>query len=156
MSVLTGWATRWGIPPEALAELSGMLTPGGGMPPGQQSEEAVQVQVRLEAAQKGIVLFRNNVGVAVDKRGKPVRFGLANDSPALNAEVKSSDLIGLRPVVVAPDDVGRTMGQFVAREIKKVGWQYKGTGREPGQLNFITIVNAMGGDACFATGIGTL
>lgn len=146
MNELHTWAHRWGLPIEALQELPGVLTPATAMPVGEKSEEAVKARVRLEAAEKGILLFRNNVGVAFDSRGTPVRFGLANDSPAVNARIKSSDLIGLRP----------DTGQFIARETKKADWRYTGTGREPGQLNFLLIVQSKGGDACFAKGVGTL
>jgi len=97
-------------------------------------------------------LFRNNVGVLKDERGVPVRYGIANDSPAMNKRIKSSDLIGIRPVVIAPDMVGSTIGQFVAREVKKAGWKYKGTEHEKAQLAFGTLVIALGGDFKFWNG----
>ncbi|MEE8207128.1 MAG: hypothetical protein V3T82_09275 [Nitrospinaceae bacterium] len=146
MNELHIWAQRWGIPFEALGELPGILTPATSMPVGEKSEEAVKARVRLEASQKGILLWRNNVGVAQDPTGRVVRFGLANDSSKLNKEIKSADLIGLRP----------DTGQFIARETKRVDWSYRGSSPEKAQLKFLLIVQSKGGDACFAKGIGTL
>jgi hypothetical protein len=116
-------------------------------------ESAVQNAVRLEAAEKGIRLFRNNVGALFDNRGVPVRYGLANDTAALNAKLKSADLIGWRPVEVSP---GKIIAQFVSRECKRPGWQYKATDRERAQLAWAKLINATGGDAQFCTGVGTL
>lgn len=120
------------------------------------NESTIQALVRLEAAARGLALWRNNVGALPDPRGVPVRFGLANDSAAVNANVKSADLIGIRPVLITPDMVGRTIGQFLSREVKAPGWVYRGTARELAQLRWIEIVTAHGGDAAFCTGPGSL
>jgi len=85
-----------------------------------------------------------------------VRFGLGNESSALNARFKSSDLIGWRPVLITPDMVGKIIAQFMARECKYEGWTYHGSEREKAQKAFIDLVVAEGGDACFATGTGTI
>lgn len=116
------------------------------------NEATAQALVRLEAARRGWVLYRNNVGVLPDARGVPVRFGLANDSAAVNANVKSADLIGIRPVLITPDMVGKTIGQFVSREVKAPGWRFTGTERELAQLRWIELVLRYGGDASFCTG----
>jgi hypothetical protein len=152
------WAARWQIPLEAIAELqaiNGMNGTPGHVANG-KSEAFAQSQVMLEAAQKGLAVWRNNVGALKDETGRVVRYGLANDSSALNKVLKSSDLIGIRPVQIVPAHVGLTIGQFVAREIKAPGWHYSGTEREEAQLNFINYVNSRGGDAAFATGAGSL
>jgi hypothetical protein len=120
------------------------------------SEAYAQSQVRLEAPTKGVTLFRNNVGVLTDINGRPVRFGLANDSKQLNEVLKSSDLIGWRPVLITPEHVGRTLAQFVSRECKAPGWKYTGTDRERAQKAWLDLVAAAGGDSAFATGPGTL
>lgn len=156
--ILSAWAQRWGINPQAVAELRAILqcTPDGQVTEGLQSEAGVQAAVRLEASQRGLRLWRNNVGACVDERGNYVRYGLANESTRMNAAIKSSDLIGIRPVMVTPEMVGRVVGQFVAREIKAPGWVYKGTPREEAQLKFLQLVTSMGGDAAFANGKGTI
>jgi hypothetical protein len=90
------------------------------------------------------------------EEGKLVRYGLANDSKAVNEMIKSSDLIGIRPVLITPAHVGYTVGQFVAREVKAGAWMYRGTSHEQAQKRFLELVAGMGGDACFANGEGTL
>ena len=116
--------------------------PGAGASAG---ERQVLDAARVEAARSGGRLWRNNVGVAVDARGRVVRYGLCNDSKALNTQVKSSDLIGIQPVTIG----GVTVGQFVAREVKRPGWRYTGTPREVAQLNFLQLITALGGDGRF-------
>ena len=87
----------------------------------------------------GLMLWRNNSGVLPDQSGRPVRFGLGNDSPQSNKVIKSSDLIGLY------------MGRFIAIECKPKGWKYTGRDREVAQLNYINLVKKHGGIAMFAT-----
>jgi hypothetical protein len=126
------------------------------------SEAYVQSLVRLEAPGAGVRLWRNNVGVLVDKTGRPVRFGLANDTRKLNEELKSGDLIGWRRVLITPEMVGRTIAQIVSRECKPPGWTPAPPGpterwlHEEAQRRWAALINNDGGDACFATGEGTL
>jgi hypothetical protein len=154
------WALKWGVSMAALQDLARELgQDGAGSIPDDlrgDSEGAAQAAVRLEAAQKGVRLWRNNVGALVDERGVPVRYGLANESAAVNKVLKSADLIGIRPVVITPQHVGATIGQFVSREMKAPGWTYSGTEREEAQRRWALLVAACGGDAGFATGAGTL
>lgn len=154
------WAARHEVTLAALQELAGIFGMHGGhdLPPEVKgtSEAAVQAAVRLEAARKGVRLFRNNVGALVDSRGVPVRYGLANDSKQLNEVMKSADLIGWRPLLIEPQHVGTVVAQFVSREVKAVGWHYTGADREPAQLAWAQLVTAAGGDAAFCTGTGTL
>lgn len=119
-------------------------------------ETPVQTLIRLEATRKGLRLWRNNCGAVTTADGRFIRFGLANDSRAVNDKIKSSDLIGVRPVTITPDMVGKKFGQFVAREVKRSDWKYTGTKREKAQLNFINLINSMGGDAAFCNGEGSL
>lgn len=173
-TTLHQWAADWGLPAAALDDLRrrvlGDLTPNnignrsaivenseGKLLEVRSLETVVQDAVRVEAAERGVLLMRNNVGAVRTATGF-VRFGLANDSEAMNRVNKSSDLIGIRPVLITPAHVGCTLGQFVAREVKRAGWRF-GDGdkqRETAQLNFITAVQAYGGDACFASGKGTI
>tara|TARA_R110000851_G_scaffold9579_3_gene35566 strand:- start:8696 stop:9115 length:420 start_codon:yes stop_codon:yes gene_type:complete len=115
------------------------------------SEAGSQQRARLEAAQRGEVLWRNNVGACEDNRGNHIRYGLANESKQMNSKVKSSDLIGITPVVVVPEMVGHKIGVFTAREVKKPGWKFAGTPREIAQSKFGEIVLAHGGDFKFIT-----
>jgi len=157
--ILSAWATRWGVSPEALADLQAQLVALTPTPPEQlgESEAAVQTRVRLEASSKGLLLWRNNVGVLFDERGVPVRFGLCNESKQMNERVKSSDLVGVRPLLIEPWHVGHTVGQFVAREVKHASWRWgEDPKREGAQLKFLELVAALGGDAAFTTGVGTL
>lgn len=161
MNNLHEWARRWKVPLEMFRDLQ--MTLGtytvplpADAPEAGKSEAWAQSAVRLEASEKGVKLFRNNVGVLEDKTGRPVRYGLGNDSPKMNEVIKSADLIGVRPVVILPHHVGHTFGQFVSREIKAPNWQYTGGGREPAQLAWANLINANGGDAAFATGPGSL
>ena len=150
--ILDKWAARWHIPPHALAELKASMgiyevpvTVAG------ISEAAVQQQIRLEAGRRGDALFRNNNGACMDEGGRLIRYGLANDSPAMNKSLKSHDLIGITPHVVAIQDVGQTIGVFTSIEVKKAGWKYTGTMREKAQLAWGKLVIKLGGRAQFAT-----
>lgn len=157
--MLNEWAIQWGIPPQALADLRArMRAVNTGEPETLtgRSEAAVQAAVRLEASQKGAILWRNNVGGYYDESGRFIRYGLANDSKAMNQTIKSHDLVGLRPVEITLPMVGRTFGQFICREVKPGDWRYTGTKREVAQLKFADLVVSLGGDASFATGEGTL
>ena len=148
------WAARHGVSLQALHELQGLFGLHGGhfIPPTVKgtSEAAVQASVRLEAARKGVRLFRNNVGALIDSRGVPVRYGLANESKQVNDVCKSADLIGWRPVLIGPQHIGQVMGQFVSRECKKPGWHYTGDAHEQAQLAWAQLVTSAGGDAAFS------
>ncbi len=121
------------------------------------NESQLQTLIKLEASQKGARLWRNNVGAIHTADGTFIRFGLANESKLQNSVIKSSDLIGIRPVVITQDMVGKTIGQFISREVKTPGWIYHRTNKhEQAQLAWIELINSFGGDACFATEVGTL
>ena len=155
---LEQWAIRNQVSAQALAELRAMFRmdpPAPVVEPG-LSEAYVQSVVRLEAPRKGVRLWRNNVGVLTNENGTPVRYGLGNDSPAINKVIKSGDLIGWRPLVIFPRHVGTTIAQFVSRECKRPGWKYRGDEHERAQLKWIEVLTADGGDASFTTGEGSL
>lgn len=161
MTQLSNWATRHGVSPQALDELKAIMTQPNTEPSRiitGVGETAVQNSIRLEAANVGCRLWRNNVG-AYSKKKPPspgTRWGLCNDTSEMNGHIKSSDLIGIKPVMITLLMVGSTIGQFVAREVKKRDWSYAATDREVAQLRFLELVLALGGDACFANGEGTL
>lgn len=149
MTQLEDWAKRWGIPHGAVVELQWLTVPeldasivGRGAQAAGERESAASDRIRVAAPRHGAVLLRNNVGVAPPSPAnpRPVRYGLANDSPNLNRVCKSSDLIGLTP-----------SGRFLAVETKREGWRWRGTDREVGQRNFMDMVIRHGGVATFAT-----
>ena len=116
-------------------------------------EADIQARIRLAASEKGWRLWRNNVGVMLDSRGVPVRYGLANDSKQVNAKIKSADLIGIKPILITPDMVGSIIGQFVCRECKRSGWKYNPRdAHEVAQMKWCELVLLLGGDAAFTTG----
>ena len=121
-----------------------------------KSEAALINEIKLEAGSKNIRLWRNNVGAVHTADGTFIRYGLANESSQMNSAVKSSDLIGIKPILITQDMIGKTMGQFICREVKKSGWKFTGTDREMAQLAFIQLINMLGGDGAFAAEVGTL
>jgi hypothetical protein len=116
-------------------------------------ESDVQAKLRLKASREGWLLFRNNVGVLIDVNGRPVRFGLANDSKTVNKAFKSGDLIGIRPVLITQAMVGQVIGQFASVEVKREGWTYNDNdARQHSQAMWRDIINKAGGYAIFSTG----
>lgn len=159
MTPLHQWAIKWQVPMAALQDLQrtmGMDVPPVAAPPSGSGEAWLQSAVRLEASQKGLRVWRNNVGALQDASGRWMRFGLANDSKGMNASIKSGDLIGIRPVVVTQAHVGHTFGLFVSYECKSPGWTYSGTEHEVAQLKWQNIVNSLGGEARFVSTIGAI
>jgi len=120
------------------------------MTPEQKSSQAV----RLRASEWGCKLFRNNSGVLPDKNNRPVRFGLGNESKKLNTEFKSGDYIGITPVLITQEMVGKTVGIFTNFEVKAESFNLKESypkkSREYAQNNFINLVKSVGGIGGFA------
>lgn len=119
---------------------------------GLTTEALTQQQARLKHAQFGPI-FRNNSGACTDDTGRLIRYGLGNDSAAINQFIKSSDLIGITPVVAFVQSIGwTTLGVFTAYECKPPGWtQRPGDKRAEAQAKFHTIVRDAGGFAGFVT-----
>jgi hypothetical protein len=95
-------------------------------------ERRIQSDIQLAASAGGgpARLWRNNVGALRDARGQLVRYGLCPGS---------SDLIGLRTIVITPDMVGQRVAVFSAIEVKD-----RGRPTEQQQA-FITMVQQAGG-----------
>jgi hypothetical protein len=74
------------------------------------SEADILARVRIRLSQLGARIWRNNCGVLPDRRGIPIRFGVANPG--------GSDLIGYHTVLVTPGMVGARVAVFVACEAK--------------------------------------
>lgn len=119
------------------------------------NEEPVKQRVRLRLSELGRINWRNNVGAATDATGRVIRYGLGNDSEALNKKFKSSDLVFVNPVLITPDMIGRVIGQWGAVETKHSDWYMTpGDDRAIAQLAWIRLVRQYGGIGGFATGSG--
>ena len=118
-------------------------------PEGYASEE-----VRKRASDWKARLYRNNSGCLKDDRGRPVRFGLGNESPKINKIYKTGDYVGWFPVTITPEMVGKTIAVFANIEVKAVGFavklDYNPNSREYAQNNFNNLVVAHNGIAGFA------
>lgn len=157
MMTFDQWALKWGISPAAIQDYHLMMGLSDDVKiTSDHTESGIQSLVRMEASRKGCRLWRNNVGAAMMKDGSFVRYGLANESKAINSALKSADLIGIRPVIITPVMVGMTFGQFLSREIKRPGWKYTGSPSERSQLCWAELILKFGGDAGFATREGTI
>lgn len=97
---------------------------------GRSDELAIQNAIRIAHGAGPARLWRNNTGALRDASGRLVRYGLCPGS---------SDLIGLRQVVVTPDMIGQTLAVFAAIEVKDRG---RAT---PEQQAFIAMVQQAGG-----------
>lgn len=104
------------------------------------TESKLQSLVRMECARRGWHVWRNNVGVLVDARGRPIRYGLANDSTALNAALKSADLIGWD-----------SNGRFVSIECKSINGRV-----DPAQDAWRRLVERSGGYAVIVRDLSEL
>lgn len=155
------WAHKWGIPFNAVIEWER----ANGVAPEEptrasvgkmHSEAWVQSNVFLEAPRAGFQFFRNNVGAYIDKQGRQVRYGLANESAKQNDVIKSGDLVGWQKFLIQPHHVGLVIPRFASVECKEVGWQYSGNGREPAQLTWGNLITANGGFFKFVNRPGML
>lgn len=156
---ITQWAIRHGVSHVALAELQAMFVSPNTDPSRSVaglSEAAVVNNVTMEASRVGARLWRCNTGAYKDDKGRLIRYGLCNTSKQMNDQVKCSDLIGIKPVLITPDMIGSTIGQFIARECKAGNWAYKGNKHELAQLRFMELIIGLGGDACFVNSEGSL
>lgn len=117
-------------------------------------EETVTQHVIYEAAKLGVNLMRNNVGACQDTTGRLIRYGLMNESAKQNAQIKSSDYIGITPVKCFVDGLGVVqLGVFTAIEMKASTWKFSQSDeRAVAQLAFHDMVRSYGGFAGFATG----
>ena len=101
------------------------------------NETTILQRIRLAASSiPGLRLFRQNVGMLKDERGRMVRFGL---------HPGSADLIGWRTVTITPDMVGKQVAVFASVEVKTDSGRVK-----PEQQNWLEQVTKAGGLAVVA------
>ena len=118
------------------------------------SEAQVQADIRLAAAQEGVMLWRNNSGALPDQNGRTVRFGLGNDSKAVNEQFKSPDLVGIRPLLITQEMVGQYVGQFISLECKDPTFRGPaGDTRAEAQARWNALVTRWYGVAGFASNV---
>lgn len=107
-----------------------------------RSEKAVSAEVACAVTSLGGRIGRNNVGIAVymSEKGKPytVTYGVFGEGAA--------DWIGLIPVTITPDMVGREVGVFLGIETKRT----RGGRVSEKQRNFAEQITALGGIAIIA------
>jgi len=96
-------------------------------------EQNIQAMIMMSESEDGNIVFRNNTGQLQDKNGRPVKFGLC---------VGSSDVIGMMPVTITQEMVGKKVAVFLAEEVKTA------KGRTTAKQDaFIAAVNNAGGCA---------
>lgn len=128
------------------------------------TEKKLMHEIMLAATQHGARLFRNHVGVAwhgtqviratktahviieagdlLLRNARPVRSGFG---------VGSSDLIGWTPRLITQADVGKTVAQFLACEVKAEDGRV-----DQAQQDFVDAVNAAHGAALVARAVDEL
>lgn len=101
-----------------------------------RSEKAVSTDVALTVSRLGGRVGRNNVGIAryVSEKGKPytVSYGVFGEG--------ASDWLGVMPVTITPEMVGRTVGVMLVIETKR----QRGGKVSPKQRNFLDRMTALG------------
>lgn len=109
-------------------------------------ETAIQRRMMVALSEAGVSVWRNETGVywsgkVIHRDGATVTLANASRITA-GLCVGSSDLIGVTPVTVTADMVGKTLAVFTAIEVKTA------TGRvSPDQARFIDHINRIGGQA---------
>ncbi len=73
-------------------------------------ETAIMNKITIALSEAGVPVWRNNVGAYKTEAGAFVRFGVGGKG--------GSDLIGITPVTVTPEMVGKKLGIFTAVEVK--------------------------------------
>ena len=114
-------------------------------------ESDIQRSVMLAAATRGYTTWRNNTGQAWAGDAQRLRDGsvlIRNPRPLHAGLCKgSSDLIGFKRLVVAPEMVGQTLAQFAGVEIKTAGGRLS-----EHQERFLAFVREAGGLGILARG----
>jgi hypothetical protein len=93
-------------------------------------EAQIQRDIRAKLGELKLPFFRYQVGTFIAPDGSMVKIGVEG----------VSDLIGIIPYTVRPEDVGRTIGVFAALEVKRP----KGAVRKA-QGPFLRTINRLGG-----------
>jgi hypothetical protein len=95
------------------------------------NESTTQREIRAKLGSMKLPFFRYQVGTFLTSEGAMVNIGVKG----------VSDLIGITPYTITPEDVGRTVGIFTALEVKKP----RGGRVSEEQKAFLRTVNRLGG-----------
>ena len=120
------------------------------------TEAEIQQEIRKLAAERGWAIWRNNQGAGKLENGSFLRWGLCNDFAALGARVRCGDLIGIRPVLVVPGDVGQVFGQFVSIGCKASSWRPGDTEHRVAQRRWRDLILGRGGHAVITNRLGEI
>lgn len=104
------------------------------------NETSLVNQLRIFLSKLKVLNFRNHTFALPDpKTGRLIRGGLC---------VGSSDIVGIKPIVITAEHLGMTIGQWVSIEVKIPSKKVK-----PGsdQEKFLTAIRNAGGIAGVAT-----
>lgn len=101
-----------------------------------KSESLILKEIIAALSMSGVPLWRNNTGKARTMDGRFIKFGIPS------ADGGGSDLIGITPVTITSDMVGKKIGVFTAVEVKS-----KSGRATAAQNQFIENVKRLGGFA---------
>lgn len=104
-----------------------------------KSESLILKEIIAALSMDGVPLWRNNTGKARTVDGRFIKFGIPS------ADGGGSDLIGITPVTITADMVGKTIGVFTAVEVKSASGRATAA-----QGRFICNVKKLGGFAGIA------
>lgn len=113
------------------------------------SERRIQSEILLAASEFGLTLWRNNTAMAWAGESQRLPDGsvLIRNPRPIHAGLcaGSSDLIGIHRVSIKEQDVGKTLAQFAAVEVKSPKGRVS-----PKQRHFLDYVRESGGFAIVA------
>ena len=101
-----------------------------------KSESLILKEIITALSMGGVPVWRNNTGKARTVDGRFIKFGIPS------ADGGGSDLIGITPVTITADMVGKKIGVFTAVEVKSASGRATAA-----QTRFIENVKNLGGFA---------
>lgn len=105
-------------------------------------EQSIQNEILIAMGQAGAYGLRVNSGQfwggeVLSHDGKMLL--LKNPTKILGAPAGTSDIIGCKSVLITPQMIGKTIGQFICLEVKKPGEKAK-----KHQENFLAVMKSRG------------
>ena len=119
------------------------------------SERRIQSEILLALTELGLSGWRQNVGTGWAGDVQKLKDGsvlIRNPRPLHSGLCRgSSDIIGLRQLIITPEMIGQTIAQFAAIEVKQPG-SYP----SKEQRHFLEFVQGKGGLAVVARSVADL